>query len=176
MGLATTPTPTVPPSAAAIQESLEPAAPQPASSSAPSEAPASSATEPQHTAPSLLSHPGSSAVHNHEEATLDRSGSPAAASPSAGEVADEAHIAAKTVRRSVSELPAAGQKLPEKASAPEDGRPNSARAGAPAELRGSMSQQQHPDGEFTSKSLSECRCSFGFTTLALALSTRWLGS
>lgn len=147
MGLATTPTPAGPPSAAAIQESSEPAAPEPASSPASSEAPASEAIEPQHSAPSLISHPGSNPFHGPVDAALDKSGSPATASASQRDMADGAHIQAKTVRRSVSELSAAGQKLPEKASAPEDARPNSARSVAPADLRSSVSQQQHPDGE-----------------------------
>lgn len=153
MGLATTPTPTVPPSAAAIQESSEPAASAPASSLASSmehsEAPAPRATEPQHSAPSLLSPPGSGSTHDPADAAPERSANLVPAGPAAGDMADGAHIQAKTVRRSISELPAAGQKLPEKTSGPEDGRPNSARTIAPAELRSSMSQQQHPDGEFT---------------------------
>ncbi|KAK9843022.1 hypothetical protein WJX74_005735 [Apatococcus lobatus] len=145
MGLATTPTPTLSSSPAAVAESADNAAPQQTSPAGPGDAPAVKSTEPH--APSLLSHAASSPRHDPIHHASEVSTNQASAGPSSADDTGAATDKAKTVRRSVSELPAAGQKLPETQSAPvEEGRPSSARVVAPANLRSSASQQQQPDG------------------------------
>lgn len=141
MGLATTPVPTISSSPADIPKSSEPAAPEQMSAAAPSASPALGTTEPH--APSLLSQAASSPPHDPVQDAFNGSNGQPSSSGSGNYGSD---VKAKTVRRSVSELPAAGQKLAEKASPPDDGRPSSAHAVPPPDLKSSQSQQQHPDG------------------------------